>query len=204
MMASTGFFATALVALASVAEAPLVSTTGATEPSACSSNPIQSRTVSALIVHDFLPYATRTSSIMRRARTRAMATASSSMAGAIGTVSTSRATSGGASVPVTAATAAAATGPGSTDRPARAVVVTGPTGRIAIVASTGSRSSGPSAAVTAATSAVSSKTTRGSMTAPSSAWRSWANARSGRPPTRPLAIASSTSASTSGRRPKSA
>ncbi len=66
-------------------------------------------------------------------------------------------------MPVTAATAAAATGAGSTDRPARAVVVTGPTGRIAIVASTGSRSSGRRAAVTAATSADSSSTTRGSI-----------------------------------------
>ena len=159
--------------------------------------------MSALIVQAFLPYATRTSSIMRWARTRAMATASSSMAGAIDTVSTSRVTSGGASVPVTAATAAAATGPGSTDRPARAVVVTGPTGRIAIVASTGSRSSGCRAAVTAATSAVLSKVRRGSMAAPSTAWRSWATARSGGPPTRPLAIASSTKASTAGRRPKS-
>ena len=70
-------------------------------------------------------------------------------------------------MPVTAATAAAATGPGSTDRPARARGRHRPVG----VPSRswhrpGRAPAGRSAAVTAAASAASSKTTRGAMTAP--------------------------------------
>ncbi len=82
--------------------------------------------------------------------------------------------------------------------------MTTPSVPIAIVASTGVRARGATAARTAASRAASSNTATVGIEVPSIACRSWIGEPIGEGASRPLAIAASTTASTSTCRPMSA
>ena len=203
-VAETGATLTALATLASDAAIASVSATGHGKPSAPLSRRSQVRTVAALIVQRSLPEVTTMSPTMRSAAAFATSASTSPWAGGMSTAGTSTTTSGGASSAPTAWTAASMAPAGSNVRPALAGVVSIDVGVMVTVLSTGARSCAATAAVILAARAALSNEKRGAIETPFIARRTLATARSTSVPDRPVRSASSTMASISARRPKSA